>query len=61
MASAEPIDNRFFVLILQHPQEKKEVLATAAVTRAMLNRAELVVGLSWPNLSRAVGRPADPK
>jgi len=61
MASAEPIDNRFFVLILQHPQEKKEALATAAVTRAMLNRAELVVGLSWPNLSRAVGRSVDPK
>ena len=61
MASAEPIDNRFFVLILQHPQEKKEALATAAVTRAMLSRAELVVGLSWPNLSRALGRSADPK
>jgi len=61
MASAEPIDNRFFVLILQHPQERKEPLATAAVTRAMLNRAELVVGLSWPNLSRAVGRSVDPK
>ena len=61
MASAEPIDNRFFVLILQHPQEKREALATAAVTRAMLKRAELVVGLSWPNLSRALGRSADPK
>jgi DTW domain-containing protein len=61
MASAEPIDNRLFVLILQHPQEKKETLATAAVTRAMLNRAELVVGLSWPNLARALGRSLDPK
>ena len=60
MASAEPIDNRLFVLILQHPQEKKEVLATAALTRALLSRAELVVGLSWPNLSRALGRSVDP-
>jgi DTW domain-containing protein len=60
MASAEPIDNRLFVLILQHPQEKKEVLATAALTRALLSRADLVVGLSWPNLSRAVGRSVDP-
>jgi DTW domain-containing protein YfiP len=61
MASAEPIDNRLFVLILQHPQEKKEVLATAALTRASLSRADLMVGLSWPNLSRVLGRPVDAK
>jgi len=60
MASAEPIDNRLFVLILQHPQEKNEALATAAPTRALLSHAELVVGLSWPNLSRALGRSVDP-
>jgi hypothetical protein len=60
MASTEPIENRLFVLILQHPQEKKEALATAALTRALLSRAELVVGLSWPNLSRALGRSVDP-
>jgi DTW domain-containing protein len=61
MASTEPIDNRLFVLILQHPQEKREALATAGVTRALLARAELAVGLSWPNLSRALGRSVDPK
>jgi DTW domain-containing protein YfiP len=55
----EPIDNRSFVLVLQHPQEKKEGLATAATTCAALRRAALVVGLSWPNLARALGRPAD--
>ena len=60
MASAEPIDNRLFILILQHPREKKEALATAAATRALLRRAELVVGLSWPNLARALGRSVDP-
>jgi DTW domain-containing protein len=60
MANAGPIDNRLFVLILQHPQEKREVLATAAMTRALLSRAELVVGLSWPNLSQALGRSVDP-
>ena len=59
MAGAEPIDNRIFVLILQHPREKKEALATAALTRAMLSRAELVVGLSWPNLAQALGRKVD--
>jgi DTW domain-containing protein YfiP len=61
MANAEPVDNRLFVLILQHPQEKREALATAALTRALLRRAELVIGLSWPNLSRVLGRTADPK
>jgi hypothetical protein len=55
----EPIDNRLFALVLQHPQEKREVLATAAATCAALRQAALVVGLSWPNLARALGRPAD--
>ena len=58
---AEPIDNRLFVLILQHPQEKRHALATAGLTCAVLKRAELVVGLSWPNLPRALGRRADVK
>jgi DTW domain-containing protein YfiP len=59
--AAQPVDNRLFVLILQHPQEKKEALATAALTRDTLRYAELVIGLSWPNLGRALGRSADPK
>lgn len=61
IADLDPIDNRLFVLILQHPQERKEALATAVFTRTALKRAELVVGLSWPNLARALGRPVDPK
>ena len=50
-------DNRLFVLVLQHPQERKEPLATAAVAVAALRRARLVAGLSWANLERALGRP----
>jgi DTW domain-containing protein YfiP len=61
MESGSAIDNRLFVLILQHPREKKEFLATAALTVATLRRAKLAVGLSWPNLGRALGRPADPR
>jgi len=61
MNPSEPIDNRVFLLILQHPREKREALATAALTAAMLRRAALVVGLSWANLGRALGRPADPR
>jgi DTW domain-containing protein YfiP len=49
------------VLVLQHPQERREALATAAATVAALRRARLVAGLSWPNLSRVLGRRADPK
>ncbi|HVB15051.1 MAG TPA: DTW domain-containing protein [Stellaceae bacterium] len=56
----EPADNRVFMLVLQHPQERREALATAAAAVAALRRAKLVTGLSWPNLSRALGRPADP-
>ena len=36
-------------------------MATAALTRAALGSAEIVVGLSWPNLAKALGRPADPR
>jgi tRNA-uridine aminocarboxypropyltransferase len=61
MESGDAIDNRLFVLILQHPREKNETLATAGLTVAMLRRAKLSVGLSWPNLGRALGHPADPR
>ena len=61
MAEAEAIDHRLFLLILQHPREKKESLATAALAVALLRRAKLAIGLSWPNLTAALGRPADPR
>jgi DTW domain-containing protein YfiP len=55
------IDNRIFVLVLQHPQERREPLATAAAAAAALRRAKLVAGLSWRNLEHALGRRAEPK
>ena len=61
IAGIEPIDNRIFVLILQHPQEKRGFLATADACCAVLRRAAVIVGLSWPNLASALGRPADAK
>ena len=54
-------ENRAFVLILQHPQERREPLATASIAVAALARAKLAPGLSWPNLARALGRRADPR
>jgi DTW domain-containing protein YfiP len=55
------IKNRIFVLVLQHPQEKDVELGTAALTVGSLERAKLTVGLSWPNLIKALGRNVDPK
>jgi len=50
------------VLILQHPQEKDALLGTAQLLEAMLPKAKVVVGLSWPNFAAAVGEEdADPK
>lgn len=60
-AEIEPIDNRIDLLILQHPQEQDVELGTAGLTVAHLRRATLRVGLSWPSLTKALGRPADPK
>jgi tRNA-uridine aminocarboxypropyltransferase len=55
------IANRVFVLILQHPHEKREPLATAPAVIATLRHAKLATGLSWPNLARPLGREADPR
>jgi DTW domain-containing protein YfiP len=55
------VDNRVFVLVLQHPHEKREPLATATAVIGTLRRAKLVAGLSWPNLARPLGHDADPR
>jgi DTW domain-containing protein len=54
------IPNRCSVLILQHPQEKAEALGTARLVVCHLEDAVLAIGLSWPGLAAALGRPADP-
>lgn len=59
--TAPIVENRVFLLVLQHPQERHEPRATAAAAVAALRRAKLVTGLSWPNLARALGRQADPR
>ena len=57
----QSIDNRVFVLILQHPRERREALATAPLVCATLRNAKLVTGLSWPSLARALAGPAEPR
>jgi DTW domain-containing protein len=56
-----PIENHLSLLILQHPQEQDRALGTARLTIQHFRDATLRVGLSWPSLSKALGRPvADP-
>ena len=55
--SVEPIKNRTSLLILQHPQEQDRALGTARLTALHFPDAVLKIGLSWPSLSKALGRP----
>ena len=52
-----PIENRVSLLILQHPQEQDRALGTARLTALHFRNAVLKIGLSWPSLSKALGRP----
>ena len=56
-----PIANRITVLILQHPQEQDRLLGTARNAVQQFTDATLKVGLSWPSLAKALGRPGDPR
>src|SRR4051812_41156968 len=60
--SITPIQkNKISLLILQHPQEQDRALGTARLTALHFDNAVLKIGLSWPSLSKALGRPvADP-
>jgi len=59
--SVQPIENRLELLILQHPHEQDRALGTARLTAMHFANAVVRIGLSWPSLSKALGRPvADP-
>ena len=57
--SITPISNKISLLILQHPQEQDRTLGTARLTALHFKSAVLKIGLSWPSLSKALGRPVD--
>jgi DTW domain-containing protein YfiP len=57
--SVTPIENRLGLLILQHPQEQDRALGTARLTAKHFAKATLRVGLSWPSLAKALGRPVE--
>jgi hypothetical protein len=54
-------DNDIELLILQHPQEQDRALGTARLAALHFKRATLKIGLSWPSLSKIVGRTVDPQ
>ena len=59
--SVTPIESRLSLLILQHPQEQDRALGTARLTARHFQHAVVKIGLSWPSLSKALGRPvSDP-
>jgi DTW domain-containing protein len=51
------IENRISLLILQHPQEQDRALGTARLLALHFKNAVVKIGLSWPSLSKALGRP----
>jgi len=56
-----PITNKVSLLVLQHPQEQDRSLGTARLAVLHFKDAMLKIGLSWPSLSKILGRPADPQ
>jgi DTW domain-containing protein YfiP len=57
--SVTPLENKVSLLILQHPQEQDRALGTARLTAMHFENAVVKIGLSWPSLSKALGRPVD--
>ena len=55
--SVTSVENRISILILQHPQEQDRALGTARLTARHFKNAVVKIGLSWPSLSKALGRP----
>jgi DTW domain-containing protein YfiP len=53
-----PAKTKLHVLILQHPQEPDKELGSARIAHLALENSTMRIGLSWPNLSKALGRPA---
>ena len=59
--SVAAIESRISLLILQHPQEQDRALGTAHLAALHFKGAVVKIGLSWPSLAKALGRPvADP-
>ena len=60
-AGIEKMQNRIEIVILQHPQEQDRELGTARLALKHFRNGRLAVGLSWPNLTKLIGRPTEPR
>ncbi len=60
-AELAPEQTRLQLLILQHPQEQDVELGTARLLSGQIEGSVVKVGLSWPSLSKVLGRQVDPK
>jgi DTW domain-containing protein YfiP len=56
-----PLATRVALVILQHPQEQDRELGTARLAALHFTNATVKIGLSWPSLSKLLGRQVDPK
>jgi DTW domain-containing protein YfiP len=56
---ANGLEHRTRILILQHPQESDRILGSARLAQLCLPGAKLKIGLSWPNLAKALGEPKE--
>ena len=54
------IPTQLEILVLQHPQEPDHELGTARLAHMCLPRSTLKIGLSWANLSAALGKKVQP-
>ncbi len=54
------VENETAVLILQHPRERNKLLNSARLSAEALCNCALRTGLSWPNLSAALGQRTNP-
>jgi DTW domain-containing protein YfiP len=57
--SVTPVESKISLLILVHPQEQDKALGTARLTAMHFKDAVVKIGLSWPSLSKALGRKVD--
>ncbi|GKQ50927.1 tRNA-uridine aminocarboxypropyltransferase [Bradyrhizobium sp. Ce-3] len=55
--SVTPIESRIQLLILVHPQEQDRALGTARLLARHFAKSVVRIGLSWPSLAKALGRP----
>lgn len=58
--SIKPVRTKLHTLILQHPQEPDKYLGSAQLAHLSLPNSTLKIGLSWRNLSAALGKEVVP-